>query len=86
MTRVIAIESFGVESMKRIAIRQLRSPTPSGARREPEAGGGVAITLDGIQFLAQQAVPVSRNGVVTPNGSEMAWLMQASDRPKTGKI
>ena len=71
--------------MKRIDIRQLENPPPAGARRATKQGGGVAISLDGIQFRARQAVPVSRNGVVTPNGSEMAWLMQAPDLPKTGK-
>jgi len=85
MTRVIAIEFFGVESMKRIDIRQLEKPAPSSARRATGLGGGVAITLDGIQFLARHAVPISRSGVVTQNGSEMAWLMQAPVHSKSGE-
>jgi len=82
MARVIEIESFGVENMKRIGIRHLGNSAPSDARRATEPGGGVAISLDTFQFLGHQAVPVSRNGVVTPNGSEMAWLIQAPGRPK----
>ncbi len=85
MARVIEIETFGVESMKHIGIRPLGNPAPSTARRAAERRGGVAISLDSIQFLGRQGVPVSRNGVVTPNGSEMAWLMQAADLAKSGE-
>jgi hypothetical protein len=86
MAKVIEIETFGVENMKHIGIRPFGNPVPSTTRRVAERRGGVAISLDSIQFLGRQAVPVGRNGVVTPNGSEMAWLMQAADLPKSGEV
>ena len=66
--------------MKTIKIRS--RGVGAGAARSGlrESSDGVAINLTRFHFLTRQGIPVSHNGVVTPNHPDMVWLL----RPASG--
>ena len=79
---VIKIEiEFALETMKEISVcgRGFKKGSASSSQHQPRPGR--TITLAPVAFANIQGVPVSQNGVVTPNHPDMVWLAQKSNVP-----
>ena len=72
---------FALETMKEIPIcgRQFKKGSASLSQHQPQQGR--AITLAPVAFANIHGVPVSHNGVVTPNHPDMVWLAQKPSAP-----
>lgn len=80
MARKIKIE-FALETMKEIPIcgRRFKKGSALPSQHQPQHSRTIALAPVAIANI--QGVPISHNGVVTPNHPDMVWLAQKSNSP-----